>query len=182
MEIPKRAKYSIENNSETQSTTNATHLYNVGQIQISSNEIFYDQFSNASSSASASTPNKPFEEAQSSDSTISDVFCALPSESPSVSQTTFQRKVLNKLDELLIRVSQLEKHAAKTDDRSKSICNSSLNSNAISALNEFDHAKLTKLGLPIASLNTMNKLEEQLEKREFAENVVSFLRKKNKPF
>lgn len=175
MGTPKRAKFSIENIIETKSTANATRLSNVGQIKISSNDPFYDQFANTLSSASVSTPEKPFEEAQSSDSTNSDVLLALSSESSSKIETTFEGKVLNKLDELLIRVARLEKHAAETEERSK-------NKKAISALNTVDHAKLNKLGLPITSLSKMNKLEEQLEKREFAENLVRFLKKKTNHF
>lgn len=59
MGTPKRAKFSIENIIETKSTANATRLSNVGQIKISSNDPFYDQFSNTLSSASVSTPEKP---------------------------------------------------------------------------------------------------------------------------
>lgn len=95
-------------------------------------------------------------------------------ENSSHSDTTFQEIVLNRLDELLFRVSQLEKYAAKNDSRLKSMCTNKP-SKAISTLSTSDKDELKKLGLPIVSLIELEKFEESLEKPEFAERVVSYI-------
>lgn len=90
----------------------------------------------------------------------------------------FEEIVLRKLDEILIRVSQLEKNGAKNQVQ-VNVLTSEIDdiaedrTNVVNELSTADIAILSEMGLPVKSVVALQELEDKLSKAEFVKSVVS---------
>lgn len=89
---------------------------------------------------------------------------------------SFQKSILAKLDEILVRVSCIEKNIAKNDIRLKEIettCLSNSN-NDIIQVRRIDDRELNLFKLPVSSKESLNELEKKLGDKEFMLKMVMF--------
>lgn len=97
----------------------------------------------------------------------------------SVGGNTFEEIVLKKLDEILVRLGELEKNTAKTDVRLRNVSNELVafrqNPRAAATIGSVDPADLAKRGLPINSLEALDSFERNLKDEAFVNDIVSLI-------
>lgn len=88
----------------------------------------------------------------------------------------FEEIVLQKLNEILIRMDELEKHSAKIEARIHHIT-SELNvtncTEVVQQLGNVDVSQLARFGMPVTSQITLDTLEANLSEEDFANDIVS---------
>lgn len=138
------------------------------------NEIDRDQFfENCSTSNNSETTGLLFNENECDVKNVINV--SNYHESSNSNDICFQKSILAKLDEILVRVSCIEKNIAKNDIRLKDIeATCVANSNNTIEVQKIDDYELNRLELPVSSKESLNELEEKLKDKEFKLKMVTF--------
>lgn len=154
---------------------------NISTIALSEDSSSRNDTGNVIELTSASTNNENGRSPM-SESTSANVNFFLPGSTPISTRSIesfnkFEEIVLKKIDELLVRMSQIEKYTAKTDARLRTLSDNIVlprpNSRVATNIGSVDQIELTKRGLPIDSLDGLNSLEENLKKGDFLKDIVS---------
>lgn len=129
------------------------------------------------------SPARPFSRLSVISSEISSFLEQQPETNSSVSDGSSQRLpfeeiVLRKLDEILIRVTQLEKNGAKLQAQLNVLTseighNSEDRTNVVNELGTADVVILSEMGLPVKSAVALQRLEDNLSDAEYVKSVVS---------
>lgn len=88
------------------------------------------------------------------------------------SNHSFQKVVLEKLDELLIRISSVEKNVAKAEIRLKDLENLQTTDCNIN-IGRIDFSELAQYGLPKKNKENLDEFEKRLKSKEFKSKMVN---------
>lgn len=156
-------------------------------IQITSESSSSNQTNESSNTNDLSSDTTPISAVPTAESTPSNsksptIVTNLSSSIHSISiasRNTFEETVLHKLNEILVRLSELEKNTAKTDVRLRNVANELVairqNPRAATKIGTVDPAELARRGLPISSLEALNSFEQNLKDEAFVNDIVSLI-------
>lgn len=99
-------------------------------------------------------------------------------------RSVFEETALSKLNEILVRVGELEKQSSKIQAIVQVLATTPINcaTTVVNGLMAADVSKLSSLGLPVASIDALQTLEDNLAKAEFVNKVVSLMKIKYRFF
>lgn len=105
-------------------------------------------------------------------------------------RSVFEETALSKLNEILVRVGELEKQSSKIQAIVQVLATTPIEHNTdqycattvVNGLMAADVSKLSSLGLPVASIDALQTLEDNLAKAEFVNKVVSLMKIKYRFF
>lgn len=162
---------SIENLNELNDDSHATHTSENG-----SNSDYNCEDESPGSNTSTSSESRDCGRTDQSD-----LVSLVPEQSPSssispssinASNHSFQKVVLEKLDELLIRISSVEKNVAKAEIRLKDLENLQTTDCNIN-IGRIDFSELAQYGLPKKNKENLDEFEKRLKSKEFKSKMVN---------